>query len=232
MVSAEGGDGGAAARADARRVVREGYDRVADRYTTWSIPPPGGQTERFLTEVLTVVPDGAEVLDLGCGQGAPVAEALAGRCRVTGVDASRAQLDRARARVPTATFLEADIATLAWAPSSLDAITAFYSLTHLPRDDQAAVIGHVGGWLRPGGVFCATLGGGDTFDEIEPEWLGVPMFFAGFAPETNRRLLTEAGLTLALDEVVDLHEPDGIATFHYVIARKPGGPPSQRSASR
>jgi SAM-dependent methyltransferase len=221
MVSGDDRDVGAAARAEARRVVREGYDRMADRYTNWSIPPPGGQTERFLAEVLAVVPDGAEVLDLGCGQGAPVAEALAARCRVTGVDASRAQLERARARVPGATFVEADIVTLDRAPSSVDAITAFYSLTHLPRADQALVIARVAGWLRAGGVFCATLGGGDTLDEVEPAWLGVPMFFAGFAPGENRRLLTEAGLTLALDEVVDLQEPDGIATFHYLIARKP-----------
>jgi len=221
MVSGDTEDGGAAARADARRVVREGYDRMADRYTAWSVAPPGGQTERFLAEVVAAVPDGAEVLDLGCGQGAPVAEALAGRCRVTGVDASRAQLERARARVPAATFVEADIAALECPPSSVDAVTAFYSLTHLPRADQAVVIARVATWLRPAGVFCATLGGGDTLDEIEPEWLGVPMFFAGFAPETNRRLLIQAGLVPELDEVVDLREPDGIATFHYVIARKP-----------
>ena len=221
MVSGDTEDGGAAARADARRVVREGYDRMADRYTAWSVAPPGGQTERFLAEVVAAVPDGAEVLDLGCGQGAPVAEALTGRCQVTGVDASRAQLERARARVPAATFVEADLAALERPPSSVDAVTAFYSLTHLPRADQAVVIARVATWLRPAGVFCATLGGGDTLDEIEPEWLGVPMFFAGFAPETNRRLLIQAGLVPELDEVVDLREPDGIATFHYVIARKP-----------
>jgi len=221
MVSGDEDDGGAAARAEARRVVRVGYERMADRYTAWSVAPPGGMTERFLAEVVTVVPDGAEVLDLGCGQGSPVAEALVGRCRVTGVDASRAQLERARARVPAATFVEADIATLDRPPSSIDAVTAFYSLTHLPREDQAAVIARIAVWLRPGGVFCATLGGGDTLDEIEPEWLGVPMFFAGLAPETNRRLLAEAGLVPEFDEVVDLQEPDGIATFHYVIARKP-----------
>ncbi len=220
MVSAEGEDGGAAARADARRIVREGYDRMADVYTDWSVPPPGGQTLRFLAAVEAAIPDGAEVLDLGCGQGAPVAEALAGRCRVTGVDASRAQLERARARVPTATFVEADIATLERAPSSVDAVTAFYSLTHLPRADQAAVIARIGGWLRPGGVFCATLGGGDTVDEVEPEWLGVPMFFAGFSPDENRRLLAEAGFVPVVDEIRDLHEPEGIAVFHYVIARR------------
>jgi len=220
MVSADDRDGGADARAEARRIVRQGYDRIADRYTAWSVAPPGGQTERFLAEVVAVVPDGAEVLDLGCGQGTPVAAALAGRCRVTGVDASRAQLDRARAAVPGATFIEADIATLGYPAGSVDVITAFYSLTHLPRADQAAVIGRVGTWLRPGGVFCATLGGGDTIDEVEPEWLGVPMFFAGFAPATNRLLLSEAGLEPAFDEVVDLQEPDGIATFHYVIARR------------
>ena len=222
MVSADGQGEGSDERATARKVVREGYDRMADRYTTWSVSPPGGTTERFLHRVLSAVLDGADVLDLGCGQGAAVAEALAGRCRVTGVDASREQLARARARVPGATFIQADIATLAWPPDSLDAVTAFYSLTHLPRADQAALFGRVATWLRPGGVICATLGGGDTFDEIEPEWLGVPMFFAGFAPEENRRLLAAAGFEPVVDEVRDLQEPDGISTFHYVIERKRG----------
>jgi quercetin dioxygenase-like cupin family protein len=40
----------------------------------------------------------------------------------------------------------------------------------------------------------------DRYDEwaasfvVEEDWLGAPMFFASFPPETNRRLLREAGL--------------------------------------
>jgi hypothetical protein len=49
---------------------------------------------------------------------------------------------------------------------------------------------------------------------------GTPMFFSSHAPEVNRRLLTEAGFTLVVDEPVTMHEPEGPATFHWVLARR------------
>ena len=41
----------------------------------------------------------------------------------------------------------------------------------------------------------------------------------GYPPETNRRLLDEAGLMLVRDELVTIREPEGDATFHWVLAR-------------
>lgn len=42
---------------------------------------------------------------------------------------------------------------------------------------------------EPGGHFLATLGAKDLGD-WRGEWLGVPMFFSGHDPETNRRCCT------------------------------------------
>jgi ubiquinone/menaquinone biosynthesis C-methylase UbiE len=222
MVSGRGHEDGEIEPGVARAIVRDGYDRMADRYAEWAAAPSGGTTERFLERIVALVPDGAEVLDLGCGAGVPVAAALAGRCRVTGVDGSSEQVIRARTRVPEARFEHADIATLARPEASLDVVTAFYSLTHLPRADQTAVIERAARWLRPGGLFCATLGDSDNAGAVEADWLGVPMFFAGFTPEANRRLLAEAGFVPEYDEVCELDEEDGLATFHYVIERAGG----------
>ena len=54
------------------------------------------------------------------------------------------------------------------------------------------------------------------------KWLGTTIFFSSFPPETNRRLLREAGFELVLDEVVTFlePEPDGEATFQWVLARR------------
>ena len=41
-----------------------------------------------------------------------------------------------------------------------------------------------------------------------------------FPPDVNRRLLTQAGFQLELDEVVQLHEPEGDVAFHWVLARR------------
>jgi hypothetical protein len=73
-------------------------------------------------------------------------------------------------------------------------------------------------WLRPGGVFLASLGAGDL-EAWSGEWLGVPMFFSSHPAAENLRLLTAAGLEPVRDEVVTMREPEGDATFLWVIRR-------------
>jgi hypothetical protein len=90
----------------------------------------------------------------------------------------------------------------------------------VPRDRHPDLFARIRRWLRPGGLFLASLshlGGPDrTY-----EWLGVDMFFSGFDAETNRRLIREAGFELVVDELVWMREPEGDAAFLWVLARKP-----------
>lgn len=58
--------------------------------------------------------------------------------------------------------------------------------------------------------------------DIVEDWLGAPMFFSSHDARTNRRLLAEAGLAVLADETVTMQEPEGPATFQWVIAAKPG----------
>ncbi len=46
-------------------------------------------------------------------------------------------------------------------PASFDAVVALYSMAHLPRERHAALLARIAGWLRPGGLFLASLGAGD-----------------------------------------------------------------------
>ena len=79
------------------------------------------------------------MLDLGCGNGAKTAR-LAARFDVVGVDLSEEQLRLARAAVPDATFVQADFAELDFPAGSFDAVTAFYSVMHVPRDEHPASV--------------------------------------------------------------------------------------------
>ena len=55
----------------------------------------------WLDRFLALLPDGASVLDLGCGMGEPIARYLIARgCRVTGVDTSQPMLALCRTRFP------------------------------------------------------------------------------------------------------------------------------------
>ncbi len=68
----------------------------------------------------------------------------------------------------------------------------------------------------------ATFGTGDTRDAVQEDWLGVPMFFASFAPPANLEMVAAAGLEVVADDVEEIVEPgEGAARFQWVLARKP-----------
>jgi len=206
---------------DPRRIVADGYDAIAERYYAWSDARPSATRRRWLARALELIPPGADVLELGCGAGVPMTRALAAGRRVTGVDISARQIELARAAVPEATFVHADMTALDLAPASFDAVVAFYSLTHVPRADLPALLASVRGWLRPGGVFLASMGAQDAPDEVEEDWLGAPMFFSHHGAKKNRAMVRRAGFEL--EEAVVEAEPEDRhdALFLWVVARRP-----------
>src|SRR5262245_60141619 len=103
-----------------KKIVADGYDEIAQRYLAWSALDPSPERMRYLGRLLDLLPAGAEVLELGCGAGVPVTQALAERWRVTGVDISAEQIALAEQHVPDATFIHADMTTLDLPAGSFD----------------------------------------------------------------------------------------------------------------
>ena len=159
---------------DPRRIVADGYDAIAERYFAWSDARPSATRLRVARAGRSSgSPPGADVLDLGCGAGRAddSGPGATGR-RVTGVDISVAQIELARAAVPGARFIHADMTALDLPPASLDAVVAFYSLTHVPRADLPGLLAAIHRWLRPGGVLVATMGAQDSPDAVEARLAG------------------------------------------------------------
>ena len=138
---------------------------------------------------------------------------------LVGVDVSTEQLRRARVRVPEAEFLLADFTELDFEHGSLAGVAAFYSLNHVPRELLGELFGRIHSGLEDEGLVLAALGAGDT-EGWTGEWLGATMYFSSWPPETNRRLLEQAGFALLRDELVAIREPEGDATFHWVLAAR------------
>lgn len=206
---------------DPRRIVADGYDAVAERYFAWSDARPSRVRRAWLDRSLALIPPAAVVLDLGCGAGVPMTRALSEGRRVTGVDLSARQLELARANVPGATFIQADMTALDLPAARLDAVTAFYSLTHVPRADLAGLLADIHRWLRPGGWLIATMGADDSPDEVEADWLGAPMFFSHFGAKRNRALVVAAGFEV-LEATIEIEPEDRHgARFLWVVARRP-----------
>jgi SAM-dependent methyltransferase len=200
------------------RLVADGYDAMADTWEAWKAQITDDPRAQWLDELVTRLPGGARVVELGCGGGTPETRVLAERFRLTGVDLSAEQLRRARERVPEAEHVLADFTTVDFEPGSLDAVAAFYSFNHVPRELLAGLFARIHGWLAPGGLFLAALGQSDL-EEWTGEFLGAPSYFSSFPPETNTRLLREAGFELLRDEVVTIGEPEGPQQFQWVLAR-------------
>ncbi|MFL5650372.1 MAG: class I SAM-dependent methyltransferase [Chloroflexota bacterium] len=205
---------------DPRRIVADGYDVVAERYRAWSDDRPSSTRLTWLARAIERIPAGSDVLDLGCGAGVPMTRALAAGRRVTGVDISARQIELARAAVPEAHFVHADMTALDLQPASLDAVVAFYSLTHVPRIDLPSLLEAIHRWLRPGGVLVATMGAEDSPDDVEDDWLGAPMFFSHYGAKRNRALVREAGFDIEMAVVEEEPGDRHGALFLWVIGHK------------
>jgi SAM-dependent methyltransferase len=202
-----------------KTVVAEGYNDLGDDYLRWASSFADPPRHHFLDEFSARLAPDARVVDLGCGPGLPSTQMLASRFAVTGVDISEAQLAAAHHNVPDAAFLQADMAQLDFPPGSFEGVTAFYSISHVPREEHGPLFERVARWLVPGGLFLATLGSADSPDWIG-EWLGRQMFFSSHGADTNRRLLAAANFELLIDEIVATPEPEGPVPFLWVLARR------------
>jgi predicted TPR repeat methyltransferase len=211
---------GRATAREPKEIVARGYDAVALRYAEWAgrVESPAMDWVRALDRSLA---DRSNVLELGCGRGVPATRELARRHSVTGVDISAVQVELARHHVPEASFVHGDVMELEVAPNSLDAVVALFLFGHLPINDQRALAIRIGGWLRDGGHFLGTFPAGETGEELDPDWLGAPMFFAALGGNAYVSLMRESGLEPARDEVIVQNEPGhGDVVFRWVIARK------------
>jgi SAM-dependent methyltransferase len=199
-----------------KSLVAHGYDVIAATY--FARHGRSMVRDRWLGEMVARLPDAAHVLDLGCGAGVPVAQHLTERgFNVVGIDGSATQIALARANVAGAEFIYGDMTTATFPPQSFDAVAAFYSITHVPREEHAMLLQRIANWLKPGGLFIASLGA-DECAHWMGEWLGAQMFFSHYDANSYERLVREAGLHIEQAEIVDQDNDD--ARFFWVMARR------------
>lgn len=100
----------------------------------------------------------ARWLDIACGQ-AWHFSMFEGQATMVGVDISEAQLAAARAQVPGAHFVRADMAELAIAPGSFDLVTNFWGGYCYLRDPRliAELVGAAARWTATGGSLYMEL---------------------------------------------------------------------------
>ena len=178
---------------------------------------PGLVERAWLERWLATVPAGGHLLDLGCGTGAPIARHLLGLgYRVTGVDGCAAMLERARDRLPTATWIHTDMRALDLA-QRFDGIVAWDSVFHLPPDDQRALVPRLARHLVPGGALMLTVGpaAGEVVGRVGDE----AVYHASLDPDDYRALFAQHGL-----QVVHFVTEDATCGGHSIVVAVAGQP--------
>ena len=207
---------------DPKRIVREGWNRVSTIYR-----PPGSRSDAFdhtnadyrdwLQPFFQMLPPGTEVLDLGCGCGLPEARLLSERFRVTGIDLSDVQIERARNLVPKVRFLRADMTAVSFPRGSFGGVVCLYALIHVPLVEQPGLLARVHRWLGPRGLFLVTTGA-TAWTGVEEGWLGsnAKMYWSHADIETYERWFEDRGFRVLRRTLL----PEGTARHALFLLQK------------
>jgi len=180
-----------------RNDVRRAWDEISGTYARRR-DPDGGDAD-LIEEFRAGLDPGAVVLDVGCGDGArTLANLPAGS---VGLDVSRRGLELAAGTVPGARLVQGEMSRLPLAGGSVDAITAYHAVFHVPRADHPRVYRGFARVLRPDGTLLMTLPGG-RFETVRRDWMGGRMLFSAPGRERTLSQLTDAGFENVRTETV------------------------------
>lgn len=164
-----------------------------------------------------IVPKGADVLDLGCGSGEPVAHYLieAGH-RVTGVDSSPTLIGLCRSRFPDETWIAGDMREVSLS-RRFGGVIAWNSFFHLTPDDQRAMFAVFRDYAEPGAALMFTSG--PRAGEAIGAYQGEPLYHASLDGAEYEALLAAHGFSV-LQHVVEDQDCGGLTVW---LARMQAG---------
>ncbi|MDY6778898.1 MAG: class I SAM-dependent methyltransferase [Candidatus Nanohaloarchaea archaeon] len=156
------------------------------------------------------------VLDLGCGTGLPYDRWLLQQgCKVTGVDFVEENLEHAREALPDATFIQTDFSTLE--PDTVyDAITSFYAVFHIPREEHGKLFNDMREWLQDRGWLLLTIAPGEM-DRYEDDFLGGEIVWSQYSPTKTREMLEEAGFEIV--KAIEEHREEADEHHIWLLAK-------------
>jgi ubiquinone/menaquinone biosynthesis C-methylase UbiE len=187
------------------------YDLIADWYSTDRGRTAGVDEALAVAATLRAR---SRILDLGCGNGVPITEALVkADYRVVGLDSSTEMLAHFRGNLPGTPVVRGDARRCPFSNGGFDAAISWGMMFHFPRREQAAVFASVSRVLKLGAPFLFTAAEIVDSDDggITGTMNGVTFHY--YAVPSYRTLVAEYGFVL-----VDIHDDPGVSTYH--LARK------------
>ena len=162
------------------------YDARAGDYAKLE---PSDTPSETLGAFIDALPDGARVLDLGCGPGTSSRHMVRAGCVVDALDAS-AEMIGLTSAIKGVTARQASFDDIS-GTAIYDGVWANFSLLHAPRTDMPRHLSAIHTALKPGGLFHIAVkeGTGEDRDSLN-------RYYTYYTEAELAGLLQEAGFTV------------------------------------
>lgn len=168
----------------------------------------------WLNYFLSLIPEHAQILDLGCGSGKPIAAYLIEQGHsVVGVDSSDVMIEMAKHNFPEQHWIQADMRQIEL-EQKFKGILAWDSFFHLIQDDQRKMFAQFSRFAEQSTVLMFTSG--PSHGEALGDLFGDVLYHASLSQQEYRTLLKQHGF-----EVIKMVAEDPDCAGHTVwLAQK------------
>jgi ubiquinone/menaquinone biosynthesis C-methylase UbiE len=164
------------------------------------------QIDRHFHRLVSQLPQGARVLDVGCGTGNQVLHLQQLGLQAMGVEPSEEMRKFAEAKLPAGAIQNASILELPFPEGSFDFVYSIEVLRYLDSEDNIAGLREIRRVLKPGGTFFGTFVNFWALDgfslvvglrKLKKRWFGknLTCHTEMTTPKKLRQLLFSAGFT-------------------------------------
>lgn len=219
------GQAGPVSQSERHASVGRSYDAVAEQYAAhFEDELAGKPLDRALLGVLlSEMPPGLPLVDLGCGPGHVAAWAAGRGVRAVGIDLSARMVEVARTSHPEVEFRQGDLLSLPAADGEFGAAVALYAVIHLDPGDLPTAFAEMRRALVPDGRLLIAVHVGDEVRHLE-EWWGedVDLDFHFFDPVQLTAQLRAAGFVVEATLTRSSYPQEVETQRAYVLARRHG----------
>ncbi len=169
---------------------------------------------KWLMRFEALLPKPAEILDLGCGAGEPIAQYFIQHGHaLTGIDYAACMIELVQSRFPAHHWAVGDMRHLDLG-QSFDGIIGWHSFFHLTPDEQRSTLVRLAAHLKPGGALMLTVGpkAGEAIGHVG----GEEVYHSSLAPQAYQSILQ----TLSLAVVDFVAEDPACDHASVLLARK------------
>lgn len=197
---------------------REAYNKISDRWDSARRKFYGRERE-YLDVLLSALPGGASVIDLGCGTGRPMAEDVISRgYRVIGIDQSSEQIKKAAERFPEQRWVLSSMEAYGF-NDGFDAAIIWDSLFHIERSYHEPILRKIVERLPSGGRVMLMVGGSEhpAFTDF---MFGQEFFYDSDSPEKTLHIIENLGCHPLIGEFMNLPTEGRDKGRYAIVAEK------------